>query len=202
VKSREAANIGDIREEDWKPRGCLPYSVDKRPAYVYETKEWVKKEYSGDMFDELKKGSFMVTGIPGCGKSHLLNRLAVGSEKYAILSYTNKAVDVQRKKLEGKEKNKCSTFNSYFFDPNRKTINLKYISDKIVAKKIKTIYVDEFSTTQANFMILISKLKENLGIMVRLFGDTNQCLPVEKRNKSYDYDRCELVNSCVIFENM
>ena len=143
MKSREEAKIGDIYTgEEWKPRGSLPYSVDKRHSYTYEKRGWVKKEYRDDMFDGLKNGSFMVSGMPGCGKSHLLNRLAVGSENYVILSYTNKAVDVQRKKIDGNEKNKCSTFNSYFFDPNRKTINLKYISDKITRQKIKTNYVD------------------------------------------------------------
>ena len=87
------------------------------------------------------------------------------------------------------EKNKidpdaiCHTFDSYFCEWNGMTTetNLKSLKDK-------TVFVEEFSMVPNKWMTLIYKAFLLYGIEVYMFGDPNQCSPVESGSKiCYDY---------------
>lgn len=200
VKSKEEAYIGDIRYEDWKPRGLLSKSIDRRDKYQLEVKDWSKQNYLDENLPELKKGSYKIDGMPGCGKSYLLHQIAKSDSRFRVVSLTNNAVDVQRKKFDNEEdKKKCKTIHSLLEDPVTKTFRFSYARDQL--KDVNTIYVDEFTMTPAHVMELFLRIKKKMGINFRLFGDSNQCLSVEKSGKNYDYDRCRLVKELCDFRS-
>ena len=89
------------------------------------------------------------------------------------------------------EKNKidpdaiCHTFDSYFCEWNGMTTetNLKSLEDK-------TVFIEEFSMVPNKWMTLIYKAFVLYGIKVYMFGDPNQCSPVESGSKiCYNYLR-------------
>ncbi|XP_068684491.1 uncharacterized protein [Montipora foliosa] len=79
----------------------------------------------------------------------------------------------------------CHTFDSYFCEWNgfSSETNLKSLEDK-------TIFIDEFSMVPNKWITLIYKAFVLYGIKVYMFGDPNQCSPVESGSRiSYDYLR-------------
>ena len=54
--------------------------------------------------------------------------------------------------------------------------------------KNKTVFVDEFSMVPNKFMTLLYKLWSQYGIKIYMFGEPNQCNPVERGSHiSYNY---------------
>ena len=176
--------IGDIRIEKWATVKNIKI-IDPVPEYFYSDfdrhREWIDIK-----LDELK-GSYLVSGISGCGKSYLLSKLITTDDK--VLCFTNKACNVLRRKGI----KDVSTFDKIFYNQiNNRTcekIGLKRL------EKYKNIYVDEYSMVPFKYIQLLYSLK-NEGKNIRLFGDSNQCPPVEKNNKSgklYDYKTSNFV---------
>ena len=175
--------IGDIRIEKWATVKNIKI-IDPIPEYfhsdTYRDRDWIDIQ-----LDELK-GSYLVDGISGCGKSYLLSKLITEDDK--VLCFTNKACNVLRRKGI----KDVATFDKIFYNKiNNKTcekIGLKRL------EKYKNIYVDEYSMVPFKYIQLLYSLKKDKNI--RLFGDSNQCPPVEKNNKSgklYDYKNSNFV---------
>ena len=106
-----------------------------------------------------------------------------------VLSFTNKSVENVKNRLIkmgfGKnEANKiCHTFDSYFCEFS--CIN---VETNIKSLKNKTIFIEEFSMVPNKWITLIYKAYLNFNNKIYMFGDPNQCEPVEPGSQiHYDY---------------
>ena len=104
-------------------------------------------------------------------------------ENPIVLSFTNKAVENVKNRLinKGYEQlsNICHTFDSYFCEWFGRGI--ESLHDRIV-------FIEEFSMVPNKWMALIYKAFVVYGIKIYMFGDPNQCEPVEGGSQiNYDY---------------
>lgn len=127
----------------------------------------IEKKYN--MINEnqsfLYKNSCIVGGIGGCGKSELLKNVYNVNDGL-VLTFTN--AGCENLKNRGVD---CMTFDSF-------------IEQKLDIAQYKFIYVDEFSQVSKYHYSILHKAKRN-GAQIQLYGDFNQCKPVD--NISYDY---------------
>lgn len=104
------------------------------------------------------------------------------------MAFTNKAIENIKEKLIDKEyfdekqvNSICYTFDMYFCE---------WINRDLKEMKDKTIFIEEFS-----MMTLIYKTFIDFKNTIYLFGDSNQCDPVEKGSQiHYDYICSKTVN--------
>ncbi|XP_068692731.1 uncharacterized protein [Montipora foliosa] len=139
-----------------------------------------------DSYKAQKGEGCMYNGQAGSGKTTKLCKMVKETEKPIVLSFTNKAVQNVKDKLKKMQYNGddiCHTFDSYFCEWNGLSsgTNLKSLEDK-------TIFIEEFSMVPNKWITLIYKAFVLYGIKVYMFGDPNQCSPVESGSKiCYDY---------------
>lgn len=135
-------------------------------------------------------------GQAGSGKTTKLCEMVKNTKNPIVLSFTNKAVENVRSKLiaNGLNNNICYTFDSYFCE---------YTGDTIKNLKNKTIFIDEFSMVPNKW---ITKIYESYLVnnnKIYLFGDPNQCEPVENSSRiRYDYLQSKTINMCPKVETM
>ena len=101
------------------------------------------------------------------------------------MAFTNKAIENVKSRLiqSGYEKDdankKCHTFDSYFCEWNGRDMN---------SLKDKTIFIEEFSMVPNKWMTKIYQAYLKYNNTVYMFGDPNQCEPVEGGSQiHYDY---------------
>ena len=159
-------------------------------AYITDTPcIYFERHYRENMdFDSYKAEigeGCIFNGQAGSGKTTKLCELVMKTENPLVLSFTNKAVQNVKdrlKKMDGNP-NVCYTFDSYFCEWNGSSseTNLKSLEDK-------TIFIDEFSMVPNKWITLIYKAFTIYGTKVYMFGDPNQCSPVEAGSQiSYNY---------------
>ena len=125
----------------------------------------------------------MVTGGARWGKTTKLINDAKESDNPIIFSFTNKAVDNITNKVDDKLKNKVHTFDSCFNEFISDAENLKLLSNK-------DAFIDEFSMVPNKWITLIYNSFVSNNLKVNLYGDTNQCDPVEGSSRlKYDYTK-------------
>ena len=134
---------------------------------------------------EAKKGEGVIyNGQAGSGKTTKLCEMVMKTDKPLVLSFTNKAVQNVKDRLKkmGGNPNVCYTFDSYFCEWSGSTeTNLKDL-------KVKTVFIDEFSMVPNKWITMIYKAFTLYGTKVFMFGDPNQCSPVESGSQiSYNY---------------
>ena len=149
-------NIGKIFEEKFKRLPNGRGVVDSIPDLKYK--------YNG-------KGKMFI-GVPGCGKStELINMVR---EDDLVLCYTNKACQ----NLRDKGCNKVKTFDSYFAENVSNEVHINML-------KGKRVLIDEFCMVPNKWICLLYQAWIKWDIEVLLFGDNNQCDPVDIN--IYDY---------------
>ena len=134
---------------------------------------------------ESKRGKGVIyTRQAGCGKTTKLCQLVMKEENPLFLSFTNKAIENVKSKLVrmGMERrvanNVCSTFDSYFCEWKGRNVD---------SLENKTIFVEEFTMVPNKWMTLLYKAFTQFH-EVHMFGDPNQCKPVEPACQiNYDY---------------
>ena len=109
-----------------------------------------------------------------------------------VLSFTNKAVENVKNRLikmgfDKDEANKiCHTFDSYFCE-----LSDTNVDTNIKSLNYKTIFIEEFSMIPNKWITLIYKAITTYNNSVYMFGDPNQCEPVEDGSQiKYDYLKC------------
>ena len=124
-------------------------------------------------------------GQAGSGKTSLLCKKVQKAKNPLVLAFTNKAIENVKSRLiqSGYEKddaNKiCHTFDSYFCEWNGRDIN---------SLKDKTIFIEEFSMVPNKWMTKIYQVYTLFNNNIYMFGDPNQCEPVEAGSQiHYDY---------------
>ena len=100
-----------------------------------------------------------------------------------ILSFTNNAIQNVKSVLCDVYNNyelvkKCYTFDLFFCDHHGRDIT---------ALQGKTIFVDEYSMTPNKWMTKLYQAFTKYKLTIYMFGDTNQCDPVEPTDMFYDY---------------
>lgn len=92
-----------------------------------------------------------------------------------ILSFTNKAIQSIKDKFKntGLEK-ECYTFDSYFCDRHGHDIS---------ALDGKTIFMEEYSMTPNKWTTKLYQAFTKYHNTIYMFGDTNQCNPVENGSR-------------------
>ena len=158
------------------------YKTSTKPVY-FEIKYRDNLDFGGYEI-ELGKGQ-VVNGQAGSGKTTLLCQMVSECENPIVLSFTNKAIENVKKRL-GKVKNLkhdpnkiCHTFDSFFCEWNE---------DNFKELRKKTIFIEEYSMVPNKWMTLIYKAFLTYKIEVNMFGDPNQCDPVdEETNLAHNY---------------
>ena len=163
-------------------------------AYVTDSNlSYFEKHYrenmdTSDYNVESGKGCIF-NGQAGSGKTHRLCKMVIKADNPIVLAFTNKAVENVKDRLikMGFDKDKankiCHTFDSYFCELNGTN---EYTN--IESLKNKTIFIEEFSMTPNKKMTLIYKAFTIHNNIVYMFGDPNQCEPVEDGSQiKYDY---------------
>ena len=110
-----------------------------------------------------------------CGKTYRLCQKALAADDPIMLSFTNKAIQNVKSALCDVYNNyelakKCYTFDLFFFDHHGRDIT---------ALEGKTIFVDEYSMTPNKWMTKLYQAFTKYRLTIYMFGDTNQCDPVE-----------------------
>ena len=141
---------------------------------------------------EVKYGEGIIyNGQAGSGKTYKLCQLVQEKidegGKPIILAFTNKAIVNVKKTLkekfsyidgiydekmikDGQKPKRCYTFNSYFCEWYKRDAN---------SLENKTVFIEEFSMVPNKWMTVIYKAFIKFGIKIHMFGDPNQCDPVE-----------------------
>ena len=122
-------------------------------------------------------------GGAGCGKTYGLCQKALAADDLIILSFTNNAIQNIKSVLCDVYNNyelakKCFTFDLFFCDHHGRDIT---------GLEGKTIFVDEYSMTPNKWMTKLYQAFTKYKLTIYMFGDTNQCDPVEPAGMYYDY---------------
>ena len=105
-------------------------------------------------------------GAAGCGKTTKLLKLASKATDPIILSFTNKAIENNKRRISEELQDKCHTFDSYFGD---------YHGRDISSLEGKPIFIEVYSTTLSKWMTKIYQAFTKYGNTVYTFGEINQC---------------------------
>ena len=151
---------------------------------VYFEKHFRENINISDYTPENGRGC-IYNGQAGSGKTSLLCKKVKQTENPLVLSFTNKAIENVKSRLiqSGYEKEVanglCSTFDSYFCEWNGRNID---------SLKDKTIFIEEFSMVPNKWMTKIYQAYTLFNNTIYMFGDPNQCEPVEAGSQiHYDY---------------
>ncbi len=131
--------------------------------------------YMTDYKIETGTGAIFTRGA-GCGKTTKLCKMVQEVKSPLVLAFTNKAVENVKSRLikigiEKEEVNKiCHTFDSYFCEWNSRNID---------SLKDKTIFIEEFSMVPNKWLTMIYEAYLNFNNKIYMYGDPNQCEPVE-----------------------
>ena len=122
-------------------------------------------------------------GGAGCGKTYRLCQKTLAADDPIILSFTNKAIHNVKSVLCNVYNNyelarKCYIFDLFFCDHHGRDIT---------ALEGKKIFVDEYSMTPNKWMTKLYQAFTKYRLTIHMFGDTNQCDPVELSDMFYDY---------------
>ena len=151
---------------------------------VYFEKHYRENMDMSDYKSETGKGC-IYNGQAESGKTTKLCRMVQETERPLVLSFTNKAVENVKNRLiqTGYEKevaNKiCHTFDSYFCE---------WSDGNYHGLEGKTIFIEEFSMVPNKWITKIYHEYLKHSNTVYMFGDPNQCEPVEGGSQiHYDY---------------
>jgi len=181
---------GDIRLEDEVGliKGTLFEKLEPNDPFVYETPQWNYQDETNDNYDDIaafvKDNSCLVSGMGGCGKTELIKRTWTPGS--VALTFTNKATD--NLKQRGVDSH---TLKSYFSEKASFDDHVNRLSN------LDCVVIDEYSMVPPGDLALLYNIKVHLTSagkkcpMFKLFGDTDQCVPIADR--IYDYDNSDMV---------
>ena len=151
------------------------------PAVYFE--KHYKENFNPDNYTDYVGNGVIYFDGTGCGKTYRLCQKALAADDPIILSFTNKDIQNVKSVLFNVYNNyelakKCYTFDLFFCDHHGRDIT---------ALEGKTIFVDEYSMTPNKWMTKLYQAFTKYRLTIYMFGDTNQCDPVEPSDMFYDY---------------
>ena len=190
IRSKDDVAIGEYGYENSTSTIIGKNEIVERPEYKFSG--YPKVEMIEP--DQIGESSCMILGQAGTGKSYLLTKMATKDD--ITMCYTNKACN----NLRDKGVPNVFTFDMYF---NEHLDNASYVKR---LNKYKKIMVDELSMTPSRFFIILSQLgaegSESEPHQILLFGDMNQCKPVESSGVWYDYSHSQLINALTNYKRV
>ena len=190
IRSKDDVAIGEYGYENSTSTIIGKNEIVERPKYKFS--KYPKVEMIEP--DQIGESSCMILGQAGTGKSYLLTNMATKDD--ITLCYTNKACN----NLRDKGVPNVFTFDMYF---NEHLDNASYVKR---LNKYKKIMVDELSMTPSRFFIILSQLgaegSESEPHQILLFGDMNQCKPVESSGVWYDYSHSQFINALTNYKRV
>ena len=149
---------------------------------VYFEKHYRENLNPDNYTDYVGDGAIYYAGA-GCGKTYRLCQKALAADDPIILSFTNNAIQNVKSVL-------CDVYNNYELAKRCYTFDLFFCDHHgrdITALEDKTIFVDEYSLTPNKWMTKLYHAFTKYKLTIYMFGDTNQCDPVEPTDMFYDY---------------
>ena len=174
------------------------YRTDAKLVYF---EEHYRENIDYDSYKVKKGKGCIFNGQAGSGKTTKLCKMVSEATNPLVLSFTNKAIENVKDRLtnmkyerdkvirtcygkvidmsklnlsdvnnRNEANNICHTFDSYFFERNGKDIS---------CLKGKTIFIEEFSMVPNKWMTKIYEAFTKFNNKIYMFGDPNQCEPVE-----------------------
>ena len=138
-----------------------------------------RENFNTDDYSDYVGDGCIYYGQPGCGITTKLIKLAAKAINPIILSFTNKAIENIKSRIGENLRDKCYTFDSYFCD---------YHGRDISHLEGKTMFNEEYSMTPNKWVSKIYQAFTKYHNTIFMFGDTNQCDPVEKGSQiHHDY---------------
>ena len=143
------------------------------PAVYFE--KHCRENFNPDNYTDYVGEGAVYYGGARCGKTYRLCQKALAADDPIMLSFTNKAIQNVKSVLCDVYNNyelakKCYTFDLFFCDHHGRDIT---------ALEGKTIFVDEYSMTPNKWMTKLYQAFTKYRLTIYMFGDTNQCDPVE-----------------------
>ena len=184
--------------KSFKNKKNVKFSTNKiGRAYVTDTElVYFEKHYRENIYIEEYKSvngkGIIFNGQAGSGKTTKLCEMVINTQNPLVLSFTNKAIENVKSRLlkmgYKDDVNKiCYTFDSYFCEWKDDTIN---------NLRNKTFFIEEFSMVPNKWITQIYKIFTMFKNKVCMFGDPNQCEPVENGSQiNYNYLNSEIVNN-------
>ena len=174
------------------------YRTDSKIKY---SEKKYRENLDLDSYEIVKGKGVIVCGQAGSGKTTELCKRVVECENPLVLSFTNKAIENVKQRLRKVKNNKhdpnkiCHTFDSFFSERNE---------DNFKELRKKTVFIEEFSMMPNKWVQMIYKAFDKYNIVVNLYGDPNQCEPVEDdSNLIYNYMESETVKQmCPILKTL
>lgn len=152
------------------------------PATYFEKR--YGENFNAENYTDYVGNGAICYGGAGCGKTYRLCKKASEAQNPIILSFSNKAIEnvkeVFKKEYAHTDLDSCCyTFDLFFCD---------YHGRDISSLENKTIFIDEYSMTPNKWMTKVYEPFTKYKLTTYMFGDTNQCDPVELRQVHYDYN--------------
>ena len=165
-------------------------------AYVTDNiLEYFEKHYRENIdvkeYEIVNGKGIVFNGQAGSGKTTKLCEMVLKTENPLVLSFTNKAVEnvksrLQKMNYSGDANKICFTFDSYFCEWKDENIN---------NLKNKTFFIEEFSMVPNKWITQVYKIFTMFKNNIFMFGDPNQCEPVENGSQvNYNYMESKTVN--------
>jgi hypothetical protein len=184
-------------------------------ADAFTTTEAERTQWNDATNDSLDK-SMLVSGMPGTGKTFQMLQEVKQVEESIVLCYTKTACENIKSKCD--DKTNVQTFDAYFFQPQvcqrcnlpwkkgtktkcecettKKPTYRRLQSVIEKAGKLRYIFIDEPFMVPKRFYFLLFQIKQQYPqLIIRMFGDPWQCLPIEKQ--WVDYMSCPLFQALV-----
>ena len=144
------------------------FTTNSEPLYF---EKHYRNNFDPDDHTDFVGDGAIFYGQAGCGKTTKLIKLASEATNPIILSFTNKAIENVKSRIDERLSDNCYTFDSYFNSYHNRDIS--HLKDK-------RDFIEEYSLTPNNWMSKIYQAFTKYHNTVFMFGDTNQCDPVEK----------------------
>ena len=183
--------------KSFKNKKDVKFSTNKiGRAYVTDNiLEYFEKHYRENInvkeYEIVNDKGIIFNAQAGSGKTTKLCEMVLKTENPLVLSFTNKAVEnvksrLQKMNYNGDANKICYTFDSYFCEWKDENIN---------NLKNKTFFIEEFSMAPNKWITQVYKIFTMFKNNIFMFGDPNQCEPVENGSQvNYNYMESKTVN--------
>lgn len=157
------------KEVEFSPQQIGKIFTTNSESLYFE--KYYRSNFDPDDYTEYVGDGTIYYGQAGCGKTTKLIKLAAEATNLIVLSFTNKAIENVKSTIDDELRDKCFTFDSYFNS---------YHNRDISHLKGKAIFIEEYSMTPNKWMTKIYQAFTKYHNTIYMFGDKNQCDPVEK----------------------
>jgi hypothetical protein len=169
VKAKSDCEPGDFYvEERCYVRGRSMHAI---------AMEFTETEHEPKPWNDVKSAaSCLILGMGGTGKTRQLvkeiEQAQQAGNKFVVLTYT--CASCHNVKCRCTANAQIMTFDQFFF---RENSNRSWVEK---AAKLDIIFVDEFSMALKRFFFILFQAKQtNPDLVIRIFGDHDQCTPME-----------------------